>query len=133
MIRSDRFASDMKERRGAARVQPNMEDRALIERIARHLARHDSEDWQSHVPDAASILALMKEPDVHMREEGDGEIWRSMIDAALRQRWTVAPGTDGDDSHGGADEEGEIRLGRDAVSHDRADWVHVHGKKEDKQ
>lgn len=110
-----------------------MEDRSLIERIARHLARDKPDDWQSRVPDAASILALMKEPDAHMREEGNGDLWQRMVDAALRQRWSVAPGTNGDEGHGGADEEGEIRLGRDAVSHDRADWVHVHGKQEDKQ
>lgn len=129
MIRSDRFASGMKERRGRARVQPVM-DRTLLERIARHLARNNPDDWQSHVPDAASLLAIMKEPDAAMKDAGDGDHWRAMIDAALRQRWEIAPGSGGDESHGGADEEGEIRLGRDAVSHDRADWVHVHRRQE---
>lgn len=106
----------------------SMQEHTLIARIARHLARHDADRWPDHVADAASILALMKEPDAVMRDAGDGAIWSAMIDAALSTRWSVAPGTAGQDGMDGADEEGEISLPREAVGHDRADWVHLHGK-----
>ncbi|BBF71091.1 hypothetical protein [Sphingomonas bisphenolicum] len=108
-----------------------MENRTLIERLARHLAAAHPDDWSSRIEDAASILAMLKEPDAAMRAAGDTGIWSAMIDAALRERWAIAQATtdpaaaDPVDS-GGSDEEGEIRLTSDAVGHDRADWVHLH-------
>ncbi len=103
-----------------------MENRTLIERLARHLAAADPGAWQGRIADAASILAILKEPDAAMRDAGDVGTWGAMIDAALRERWTVAQPVAGPDEPGGADEEGEIRLTSDAVGHDRADWVHLH-------
>lgn len=103
-----------------------MEDRSLIERLARHLAAAEPENWPVRVEDAASILALIKEPDVAMRAAGDPDIWREMIDAALRERWSVGPLAADDDAPLGSDEEGEIRLTPDTVRGDHADWVHLH-------
>ncbi|MET0372569.1 MAG: hypothetical protein ABW039_14495 [Sphingobium sp.] len=107
-----------------------MEQATLIERLARHLAAGDPQDWRQKVEDAASILAILKEPDAAMREAGDDRHWRAMIDAALRTRWSVAPAgnPEGAAPASGADEEGEIALTRDAVGNDRADWTHVQGK-----
>ncbi|MFC3441928.1 hypothetical protein ACFOKF_12190 [Sphingobium rhizovicinum] len=102
-----------------------MEDRSLLERLARHLAASTPDRWPDHVANAASILALIKEPDSAMRAAGDATHWGLMIDAALRERWTL-PHSSEDVSNDGADEEGEIRLTPQAVGHDRADWVHLH-------
>ncbi|NML09166.1 hypothetical protein HHL08_03225 [Sphingobium sp. AR-3-1] len=103
-----------------------MEDRTLIERLARHLAAADPSGWQARIEDAASILAIVKEPDAAMREAGDVGTWGAMIDAALRARWAIAqPAADLSES-GGADEEGEIMMTSDVVGHDPADWVHLH-------
>lgn len=107
-----------------------MPDRSLIERIARHLARQEPDGWQSLIPDAASLLAIMKEPDRAMREAGSGETWGMMIDAALQQRWELAPGSDAEYDQGGADEEGETPLHREAITRDRADWVHIQDEQE---
>ena len=109
-----------------------MEDRALIERLARHLAAAQPDDWPARVEDAASILALIKEPDAAMRAVGDAGTWAAMIDAALRERWSLPQPDAQPDEAGGADEEGEIRLTADAVRHDRADWVHLHHGQENK-
>jgi hypothetical protein len=109
-----------------------MEDRTLIERLARHLAAGAPETWPARVEDAASILAILKEPDSTMREAGDGATWIAMVDAALRARWSVPQAPAGSDTPGGADEEGDIRLTPDAVGHDRADWVHLHHGQEAK-
>lgn len=116
-----------------------MEERSLIERLARHLAAHAVEstpdDWPDHVEHAASILALIKEPDSAMRAAGDTASWSLMIDAALRDRWSLPhPSTGSSDSATteGADEEGEIRLPPQSVGDDRADWVHLHHKQERK-
>ena len=103
-----------------------MENRSLIERLARHLAAAAPDDWPARVEDAASILALIKEPDAAMRAAGDGSIWGAMIEAALRERWSAPRSAAQTDEPGGSDEEGEIRLTSDAVGHDRADWVHLH-------
>lgn len=103
-----------------------MEDRTLIERLARHLAAADPAHWPARVEDAASILAILKEPDAAMRDAGDGTTWGAMIDAALRERWTVAKPAAEPHESGGSDEEGEISLTSDTVGHDRADWVHLH-------
>lgn len=103
-----------------------MEDRTLIERLARHLAAGDPAAWHAQIEDAASILAILKEPDAAMRDAGDSNTWSAMIDAALRERWTVAQPAGAPHASGGSDEEGEISLTSDAVGHDRADWVHLH-------
>lgn len=103
-----------------------MEDRSLIERLARHLAAAEPDDWPARVEDAASILALLKEPDAAMRASGDAAVWHAMIDAALRERWSVGRLAADEDAPPGSDEEGEIRLTRDAVRNDQADWVHLH-------
>lgn len=107
-----------------------MEERSLIEKLARHLAAGEPDAWPAKVEAAASILAILKEPDPAMRAAGDQDAWERMIDAALRERWQVPqPAADGD-SPGGADEEGDMRLTQDAIGHDRADWVHL--RKEDR-
>lgn len=107
-----------------------MEQRTLIERLARHLAAGDPDQWQGRVADAASILAIMKDPDAHMRDAGDETLWRAMIDAALRQRWQVAGGEGGDEARPGTDEEGEFRLHPHGVTDSRAEWVHVYNPQE---
>ncbi|MDT7535240.1 hypothetical protein OVY48_17665 [Sphingobium sp. SA2] len=107
-----------------------MKNPALIEKLARHLATDAPDDWPARVQDAASILALMKEPDEAMRAVGDAAIWEAMIDAALRERWTVAPPAANESDSGGSDEEGEIRLTSEAVGNDPADWVHIHHERE---
>ncbi|KQN09714.1 hypothetical protein ASE85_01850 [Sphingobium sp. Leaf26] len=103
-----------------------MEDRSLIERLARRLAASQPDQWPTRVEDAASILALIKEPDAAMRDAGDPAAWGLMIDAALRERWSLPSAGTQEQEPGGSDEEGEIRLTAEAVSHDRADWVHLH-------
>ncbi|OAN59136.1 hypothetical protein [Sphingobium sp. TCM1] len=103
-----------------------MENRSLIERLARQLSANDPSDWPARVEDAASILALLKEPDDAMREAGDVMVWGAMIDAALRTRWSVAPSVSQEEPAIGSDEEGEIRLTPDAVGNDRAEWIHLH-------
>ena len=107
-----------------------MENRTLIERLARHLAGDQPESWPDRVEAAASILALMKQPDDGMLKEGEAAMWERMIDAALRQRWSTALTGAGGHCPDGADEEGEMPLTPDAVGHDRADWVHIHREKE---
>lgn len=105
--------------------------RTLIERLARHLAmRSDAADWSTCIEDAASLLAIMKDPDPAMSEAGDEKIWRAMINAALTERWTIdaalAPATAPPPA--GSDEEGEIALEPEHVdqgAHERAAWVHV--------
>lgn len=101
-----------------------MEHRPLIERLARHLAT-SPEDWRARVEDAASILAILKQPDSAMLAAGDAGAWEAMIDAALRERWTVTSPAADADPPAGADEEGEISLSPDAVGNNRADWVHL--------
>lgn len=103
-----------------------MTHRTLIERLARHLAADRPDTWTDHIEHAASLLAILKDPDEAMREAGDETHWRAMVDAALRARWTLAQAGSSDTSAGGTDEEGEIDLTPAAVSHDHADWVHMH-------
>lgn len=111
-----------------------MDQPSLIERLARHLAAGQPDDWPAHLEQAASMLAILKEPDEVMRDSGDGDVWRAMIDAALRERWTVAPpGGQPEAEVGGADEEGEIRLTPDAIRRNNADWVHVEDRKEKRE
>ncbi|MAN12991.1 MAG: hypothetical protein VX205_08490 [Pseudomonadota bacterium] len=107
-----------------------MENRPLIERLARHLAADEPDAWPARVEDAASILAILKEPDAAMREAGDMAAWGAMIDAALRERWSLAQPPAAGEAPGGTDEEGDMRLTPDSVGHDRADWIHLHNKQE---
>ncbi|WP_150290331.1 hypothetical protein [Sphingobium estronivorans] len=107
-----------------------MEQRSLIERLARHLATPDPDRWQDHVEDAASLLALLKSPDDAMSKAGDGRIWEAMIDAALRERWTLAPASQANEPLAGTDEEGEIALPPGHVGGNHADWVHLHDPEE---
>lgn len=107
-----------------------MEQRTLLERLARHLAANDPDRWREQVEDAASLLALIKNPDDTMREAGDERVWQAMIDAALRERWSLAPGPSSADPPAGTDEEGEIPLPPDAVSGNHAGWVHLHETQE---
>ncbi|WP_176592804.1 hypothetical protein [Sphingobium sp. EM0848] len=107
-----------------------MEQRTLIERLARHLAARDPDRWEEHVEDAASLIALLKSPDEAMSKAGDGRIWEAMIDAALRERWAVGAPSQASEPLAGTDEEGEIALSPDGVSGNRADWVHLHDPEE---
>lgn len=109
-----------------------MEQRTLIERLARHLAASDPGRWQEKVEDAASLLAILKSADDIMREAGDERIWEAMIDAALRERWSVSSTHGSGDPPAGTDEEGEVALPPDGVNSDRADWVHLHDDRENK-
>lgn len=102
-----------------------MTERSLIERLARHLAADAPEQWPDRVDAASSILAIVKDSDAAMRAVGDQGVWERMIDAALRERWTVPQSAAEPGAPGGADEEGDMRLSPDAISHDRADWVHI--------
>jgi hypothetical protein len=131
-FKSIRVRHQSRERQRPMRVRSCMEDRSLIERLARHLAAAQPEQWSARVEDAASILALIKEPDSAMRASGDAETWSLMIDAALRERWSLPRSDTQEDEPGGSDEEGEIRLTPDTISHDRADWVHLHHGQEQK-
>lgn len=108
-----------------------MTERSLIERLARHLAAGTPEQWPDRVDAAASILAIVKDSDAAMRAVGDQDIWERMIDAALRERWTVPQSAAEPETPGGADEEGDMRLSPDAIGHDRADWVHIRKGQED--
>lgn len=107
-----------------------MEQRTLIERLARHLAADEPAQWQARVADAASILAILKDPDAAMKEAGDESQWRAMINAALRERWEVAPAGGGDEAQPGTDEEGEFSLHPNGVTGNRAEWVHIHDPQE---
>jgi len=93
--------------------------KTLIERIARHFATKafdkappQPDDWASHIEAAASLLAIMKDPDDAMAAAGDVMVWRQMIDAALVDRWNIehAMGGDRTDPPGSADEEGDMLL-----------------------
>ena len=107
-----------------------MEQHTLIERLARHLAAGEPERWEERVADAASILAILKDPDAAMREVGDESQWRAMIDAALRERWVATTHSGGDEAEPGTDEEGEFSLHPHDVTGKSADWVHIHDKRE---
>jgi hypothetical protein len=107
-----------------------MEQRSLIEHLARHLSSASPDDWPTRAEDAATILAIIKEPDAAMRAVGDVQMWQTMIDAALAERWSVPHIASRDEESSGSDEEGEIALTSDAVGHDRSDWVHLHHGRE---
>jgi hypothetical protein len=105
-----------------------MEEHSLIERLARHLAAREPGPWQDRVEEAASLIAILKTPDDAMCKAGDQRIWEEMIDAALRQRWSLAPAAG--EAPGGSDEEGDMILPPEGVSSNRADWIHLHDERE---
>lgn len=102
---------------------------SLIERLARHLAAGFPEDWPDRIADAASLLALLKQPDAAMRAAGDERQWRTMIDAALAERWNLPQAlqsTPQDIAPGGSDEEGDMELDPSSQRIGRsASWVHT--------
>ncbi|UZW53608.1 hypothetical protein NUH86_08485 [Sphingobium sp. JS3065] len=106
-----------------------MEQHTLLERLARHLAAGNPDDWRDRVEQAAGLIAIMKDPDDAMAEAGDGRVWRAMIDAALRERWSIGSAASGDPP-GGTDEEGEIPLPPDSIGGNKAEWVHLHETQE---
>lgn len=110
-----------------------MEERSLIERLARHLAGNMPDRGPERVDAAASILAIIKDSDAAMRAVGDQGVWERMIDAALRERWSVPQAAAEPGTPGGADEEGDMRLSPDAIGHDRADWVHIRKGQEERR
>src|SRR3546814_7776357 len=109
----------------------------VIERLARHLALacpDEADDgaeglpaWHGQVEHAATILALMKEPDEAMAREGAGDIWRRMVDAALRARWDLDAALHGpaEAPPGGPDEEGDMPINAERKSTRRVgkEWV----------
>lgn len=106
---------------------------SLIERLARYLAvRGGSQRWADHVDEAASLLAVIKDPDDAMAEAGDSGIWRRMIDAALISRWDLQAALDGEPETppGGGDEEGDMPLPRQITPEDaRASWISIGSKR----
>jgi hypothetical protein len=77
-------------------------EKPLLERIARVLAgaAHSSNAegsdpsagdkvdlvWREHVNEALAVLHTMREPDEEMAAAGDPEIWRNMVEIAIRER-----------------------------------------------
>lgn len=73
---------------------------SAVERIARVLAGQrysanadgydpsaaDAVDgaWQDHVGDAMAVLRTLREPDTVMADAGDPEVWKRMVEAAIR-------------------------------------------------
>ena len=71
----------------------------LVERIARVLAGRElsinaegddpsagpnvDEVWHEYTDDALAILRTMREPDRHMAQAGDPDVWERMVEAAL--------------------------------------------------
>ncbi len=107
-----------------------MEEPTLIERLARYLATTDAAlpHWPDHVDRAAAIIALLKDPDPAMERVGDGHVWRAMVDAALRDRWTLeaALGGRAEPPPEGADEEGDLHLApSDIAEGEPASWVTI--------
>lgn len=110
--------------------------RSLIERLARHLATRQDVDWPVCMEDAASILAILKDPDAAMSRAGDATAWRVMIDVALTERWTIGAPLFATSTPlpAGSDEEGEIALPPEQVNRSarqREAWVHFKNSKGD--
>jgi hypothetical protein len=42
--------------------------------------------WYAYQDDAIAVLRTLREPDPAMAEVGDPELWRRMVDAALRDK-----------------------------------------------
>lgn len=101
----------------------------LVQRLAHYLAQKaGGGDAAGFADDAASILALIKEPDQAMIDAGDAATWRAMIDAALVARWEtgIGLGEAAPPPPAGTDEEGEVPFdpGRGLVE-DKRSWVQV--------
>lgn len=101
----------------------------IVERLAHYLANRSglAADDAAVIDEAASILALIKDPDPAMESVGDGDIWRRMVDAALVERWKVpgalAPAHPAPEP--GSDEEGDTPMHESGPGkEDRAAWVH---------
>jgi hypothetical protein len=102
----------------------------IVERLAHYLANRSglAADDAAVIDEAASILALLKDPDPAMEAVGDGDMWRRMIDAALIERWKVpgalAPAHSPPEA--GSDEEGDVPVHKSNIQQgDAASWVHV--------
>ena len=99
----------------------------IIERLAHYLANRSglSASDAAVIDEAASILALLKDPDPAMEAVGDGDLWRRMVDAALIERWdtpgALTPAHPAPEP--GSDEEGDVPVSR--RDSDPASWVHV--------
>jgi hypothetical protein len=97
---------------------------STIARVARFLGNGVAD--ASAIERAADLMALMQEPDAAMLEAGDGDVWRRMVNAALRQRWSIPEALAfGDDRQlSGSDEEGDMKLGG-AAHLGAASWVQL--------
>lgn len=42
--------------------------------------------WYAYQDDAVAVLRTLREPDPVMADAGDAEVWRQMVDAALRDQ-----------------------------------------------
>lgn len=110
-----------------------LEERTLVERLARYLATRKVEPmpsqadaWPNHIEAAASLLAVIKDPDAHMLEVGDLHVWQRMIDAALVKRWNLdkALGEGRGEPPSGFDEEGEVPFTEHAPGVEKTpSWV----------
>lgn len=40
--------------------------------------------WQDHIGDAMAVLRTLREPDIVMADAGDPAVWKSMVEAAIR-------------------------------------------------
>lgn len=40
--------------------------------------------WRDHVDDAMAVLRTLREPDTVMADAGDAQVWRTMVEAAIR-------------------------------------------------
>ncbi len=112
---------------------------SIVERIARVLAGQrlssnadgsnpsagDAVDaaWREHLDDAVAVLKTMREPDAAMTAAGDAGVWGSMVRAALGERLASAGGGQGAEQVYGPDEEGELPLGKGAITADSDAWV----------
>ncbi|MDX3911075.1 MAG: hypothetical protein QHC67_14830 [Sphingobium sp.] len=109
--------------------------KTVIERIARHLATRafdpsppKSDDWSAQIEAAASLLAIIKDPDDAMAQAGDAMVWRKMIDAALVDRWKVEHALGGERAEppGGSDEEGDVLLEHGSTGIEKTpSWVQL--------
>lgn len=115
-----------------AEGQTAPETKTLVERLARYLATlepdaaNPSDAWADHIETAASLLAVIKDPDAAMEEAGDGAVWRRMIDAALVNRWSLHPSLSGEqgEAPGGSDEEGDIPYTENAPGVEKSpSWI----------
>jgi hypothetical protein len=76
-------------------------EKPLVERVARVLAAaaHSSNAegsdpsaaekidlvWREHLNEALAVLHTMREPDEAMAAAGDPEMWRNMVEVAIRE------------------------------------------------